>query len=319
MKKIDLSAVEAIKSACESGSDITQALATLLDSLIPVCAAEGIVTPMTPFAGKVAIVTGGAGILCSVMSEMLLRNGAKVAVLDLREEVADAFCKSLNEKGLTNCIAVGANVLERASLEAARDTVLAKWGRIDILINGAGGNHPKGTCPAEQFTAETPEGDTFFGLEIEAFEFVSKLNFIGSLLPAQVFGKAMTAEGGSIINISSMSAYQPLTKVAAYSSSKAAIKNFTEWLATHLAPANVRVNAIAPGFFLTDQNRFLLTNEDGSLTARGHKVIAKTPMRKFGEPADLCGALKYLLSDEAGFVTGITIPVDGGFLAYSGV
>lgn len=275
--------------------------------------------PCRPLSGKVAVVTGAAGVLCSVMSETLLKAGAKVALLDLRFEVAETFHHELNNKGLTESAAFQANVLDRASLEAARDAVIAKWGKVDILINGAGGNHPKGTCPAEQFSPDIPVENTFFGLEIEAFEFVSRLNFIGSLLPSQVFGKVMTAEGGSIINISSMSAYQPLTKVAAYSASKAAIENFTKWLATHLAPANVRVNAIAPGFFLTNQNRFLLTNEDGSLTERGHKVIAKTPMRKFGDPSDLCGALKLLVSDEAAFITGITIPVDGGFLAYSGV
>lgn len=275
--------------------------------------------PCRPLSGKVAVVTGAAGVLCSVMSETLLKAGAKVALLDLRFEVAETFHHELNNKGLTESAAFQANVLDRVSLEAARDAVITKWGKVDILINGAGGNHPKGTCPAEQFSPDIPVENTFFGLEIEAFEFVSRLNFIGSLLPSQVFGKVMTAEGGSIINISSMSAYQPLTKVAAYSASKAAIENFTKWLATHLAPANVRVNAIAPGFFLTNQNRFLLTNEDGSLTERGHKVIAKTPMRKFGDPSDLCGALKFLVSDEAAFITGITIPVDGGFLAYSGV
>lgn len=270
--------------------------------------------------GKVAVVTGGAGVLCSVMTEYLLKAGVKVAILDLKLDVAEAFRAKVAAQGLTEAIAVGANVLERPSLEEARKVVLAKWGRVDILINGAGGNHPKGTCPAEQFVKGTALADSFFGLDVSGFEFVNRLNFIGTLLPSQVFGEVMLEGGGSIINISSMSAGQPLTKVAAYSSAKASIENFTRWLATHLAPMNVRVNAIAPGFFITEQNRFLMLEQDGkTLTPRGNKVIAKTPMRRFGEPSDLCGALRFLVSDEASFVTGISIPVDGGFLAYSGV
>jgi NAD(P)-dependent dehydrogenase (short-subunit alcohol dehydrogenase family) len=270
--------------------------------------------------GKVAVVTGAAGVLCSVMSESLLRAGARVVLADLNEEHAKTLQKTFAGQGLAETLALGVNVLERGSLEAARDAVLAKWGRIDILVNGAGGNHPKGTCPAEQFVEGTKLEDSFFGLDLTGFEFVNKLNFIGSLLPAQVFCQAMLKTGGSVINISSMSATQPLTKVAAYSAAKAAIENFTRWLAVHLAPAGIRVNAIAPGFFITHQNRFLMLEQDGrTLTARGQKVINKTPMHRFGEPKDLCGALTYLVSDEASFVTGVVIPVDGGFLAYSGV
>lgn len=270
--------------------------------------------------GKVVVITGGAGVLCSVMTADLLRHGAKVAILDLHGDVAKAFAEKLASQGYVNTLPLEANVLDRASLEAARDTVMAKWGRVDILINGAGGNHPKGTCPAEQMTPETPLEDSFFGLGIEGFEFVNRLNFIGTLLPSQVFAKEMLVSGGSILNISSMAATQPLTKVAAYAAAKASIENFTRWLATHLAPMGIRVNAIAPGFFITNQNRFLMLEQDGeTLTPRGNKVIAKTPMRKFGQPSDLCGAVRFLISEEASFVTGIVIPVDGGFLAYSGV
>lgn len=270
--------------------------------------------------GKVAVVTGAAGVLCSVMAESLLKDGAKVALADLNEEHAKGLQKTLAEKGMTQTMTVGINVLERATLEAARDKILAQWGKIDILVNGAGGNHPKGTCPAEQFVEGTKLEDSFFGLDLAGFEWVNKLNFIGSLLPSQVFCQAMLKTGGSVINISSMSATQPLTKVAAYSAAKSSIENFTRWLAVHLAPVNVRVNAIAPGFFLTQQNKFLMLEQDGkTLTPRGQKVLNKTPMHRFGEPKDLCGALTYLVSDEASFVTGIVIPVDGGFLAYSGV
>ena len=254
------------------------------------------------------------------MTEDFLRHGAKVALLDLHGDKAEAFAAALAAKGLTETLPLGANVLDRASLEAARDAVLAKWGRVDILINGAGGNHPKGTCAAEQMTPDAKLEETFFGLDIEGFEFVNRLNFIGTLLPSQVFAKEMLAGGGAIVNISSMAATQPLTKVAAYAAAKASIENFTRWLATHLAPMGIRVNAIAPGFFITNQNRFLMLEQDGkTLTPRGHKVIAKTPMRKFGQPGDLCGAVRYLVSDDASFVTGIVIPIDGGFLAYSGV
>lgn len=271
--------------------------------------------------GKVIVCTGAAGVLCSSMTEDLLKHGAKVAVLDLRGDVAKEFCKKLAKKGLTETLAIEANVLDKASLEAARAQIIKKWKRVDILINGAGGNHPKGTTPAEQMTKETKIEDTFFGMDQAGFEFVNKLNFIGTLLPCQVFCKDMAKRGkGAVLNFCSMAAYQPLTKVAAYGAAKAGIMNFTYWLATHLAPMGVRVNALAPGFFITDQNRFLMLEKDGkTLTARGNKVIAKTPMRKFGQPSDLHGAARFLLSDEASFVTGVVLPVDGGFVCYSGV
>ena len=258
--------------------------------------------------GKVCVVTGAAGVLCSSMTEDLLKHGAKVAVLDLRGDVAKQFCAKLAKKGLTQTLAIEANVLDKASLEAACKAVLKKWKRIDVLINGAGGNHPKGTTPAEQMTKGTPLEDTFFGLTPEGFEF------------GQVFCKEMLKKGGAVLNFCSMAAYQPLTKVAAYGAAKAGIMNFTRFLATHLAPMGIRVNALAPGFFITNQNRFLMLEKDGkTLTARGNKVIAKTPMRKFGQPSDLHGAARFLLSDEASFITGVTLPVDGGFVCYSGV
>lgn len=271
--------------------------------------------------GKVIVVTGASGVLCSALCENLLMHGAKVALLGRHIDKLEALQDSLRAKGLTETLAVAADVLDRAALEQARDAVLAKWRRIDILVNGAGGNHPKGTCPAEQMTPETPVEESFFGMGQEGFEAVNRLNFIGTLLPCQVFGKVMCdLGGGSILNFCSMAAYQPLTKVGAYAAAKAGIMNFTYWLATHLAPMNIRVNALAPGFFISDQNRFLLLQKDGvSLTARGNKVIAKTPMRRFGEPSDLFGAARFLLSDEASFVTGVVLPVDGGFMSYSGV
>ncbi|HCL33229.1 MAG TPA: D-mannonate oxidoreductase, partial [Akkermansia sp.] len=188
------------------------------------------------------------------------------------------------------------------------------------LVNGAGGNDPRGTSPAEQCMPDTPADQGFFGMDMEGFEYVNRLNMIGTILPSQVFGELLAASSGCIVNISSMAAFQPLTKVGAYGAAKAAVDNFTKWLATHLAPLGVRVNAIAPGFFITEQNRFLMMEKDGATpTPRGRKVLAKTPMHRFGEPEDLCGALRFLASPSASFVTGVIIPVDGGFLAYSGV
>ena len=275
--------------------------------------------------GKVAVVTGGGGILCSVMAEAIAECGAKVAILDLREDAATKVADKINAKGGT-AIGVSCNVLDKASIEAAAAIVEAKLGKINILLNGAGGNNPKGTTDNETMTMEDvkntdPSVKTFFNLDPKGIEFVFNLNFLGSLLPTQVFAKSMAENGkGTIINISSMNAFRPLTKIPAYSAAKAAVSNFTQWLAVHMAPMGIRVNAIAPGFFLTDQNRALLTNPDGSLTARSHKILSHTPMNKFGVPEDLIGALLWLLSDEgAGFVTGTVIPIDGGFAAYSGV
>ena len=276
-------------------------------------------------SGKVAVVTGGGGILCSIMAEAIAECGAKVAILDLREDAATAVADKINAAGGT-AIGVSCNVLEKASIEAAEKTIIEKLGACDILINGAGGNNPKGTTDNETMTAADvantdPSKKTFFNLDPAGVGFVFNLNFLGSLLPTQVFAKTMAERGkGTIINISSMNAFKPLTKIPAYSAAKAAVSNFTQWLAVHLAPMNIRVNAIAPGFFLTNQNRALLTNPDGSLTPRSHKILNHTPMNKFGVPEDLLGALLWLLSDAgAGFVTGTVIPIDGGFSAYSGV
>lgn len=272
--------------------------------------------------GKVMVITGAAGVLCSSLTEDMLAHGAKVAVLDLKIDVAEEFVKKLQKKGYKDVIAVEANVLDRDSLEKARKIVLKRFRKIDVLINGAGGNHPKGTCKAEQITKDTPLEDTFFGMDQSGFEFVNKLNFIGTLLPCQVFCKDMLKKGGAVLNFSSMAAmcFQPMTKVPAYAAAKASISNWTSWLATHLAPMGIRVNALAPGFFITNQNRFLLLEKDEkTLTPRGNKVINKTPMRKFGQPSDLHGAARFLLSDEASFITGVVLPVDGGFSSYSGV
>ena len=280
---------------------------------------------MIDLKGKVAVVTGGGGILCSVMAQAIAECGAKVAILDLRKEAADKVAAQINANGGT-AMGISCNVLEKASIEEAAKTVEAAYGKVNILINGAGGNNPKGTTDNETMTKADvlnadPNVKTFFNLDPSGIQFVFNLNFLGSLLPTQVFAKSMAEDGkGTIINISSMNAFRPLTKIPAYSAAKAAVSNFTQWLAVHLAPMGIRVNAIAPGFFLTDQNRALLTNPDGSLTPRSHKILSHTPMNKFGVPQDLIGALLWLLSDAgAGFVTGTVIPIDGGFAAYSGV
>lgn len=275
--------------------------------------------------GKVAVVTGGGGILCSSMAQTLAECGAKVAILDLRIENAEKVAARITAAGGT-AIGIAANVLEKESLLAAKEQVNSKFGRCDILINGAGGNHPKGTTSKEYLeksdATESIEGKlSFFDLDPAGISFVFNLNFIGTLLPTQIFARDMVLNGGgTIINISSMNAFRPLTKIPAYSGAKAAVSNFTQWLATHLSRVGIRVNAIAPGFFLTDQNRALLTNPDGSLTARGNTILAHTPMGRFGEPKDLAGTLLWLVDNGAsGFVNGTVIPVDGGFAAFSGV
>ena len=275
-------------------------------------------------SGKTAVVTGGGGILCGVMAKALAECGAKVAILDLKKENADKVANEIIAAGGT-AMGVAANVLEIESLNAAKAEVTAKFGPCDILINGAGGNHPKGTTSKEHLTKEDlkkAEGViTFFDLDPAGVGFVFNLNFLGTLLPSQVFCRDMVeGKGGNVINISSMNAFCPLTKIPAYSGAKAAISNFTQWLAVHMAKVNIRVNAIAPGFFLTDQNRALLTNADGSLTARGNKIVSQTPMGRFGKPEELVGTLLWLIDDNAsGFVNGTVIPVDGAFSAYSGV
>lgn len=273
---------------------------------------------------KVAVVTGGGGILCGMMAEALAECGAKVAILDLREESATKAADKICANG-GKAIGIAANVLEIESLKNAEKIVFEKLGSCDILLNGAGGNHPKGTTSKEYLfpedLASMKDTLTFFDLAADGIKFVFDLNFLGTLLPTQVFARRMAEKkSGVIINISSMNAFRPLTKIPAYSGAKAAVSNFTQWLAVHLAKVNIRTNAIAPGFFLSDQNRSLLTNPDGSLTARAEKIIAHTPMGRFGKPEELVGTLLWLVDDKAsGFVNGIVVPVDGGFSAYSGV
>ena len=262
---------------------------------------------------QVAVVTGGAGVLCTAMCRALAQAGAKVAVLDLRLERAEALAAELCAAG-SQAIGLACNVLDKACLEAAAQFVLARFGRVDILINGAGGNRPQATTNAAQ---------PFFDLPAEALRAVFDLNLIGTVLPSQVFGKIMAEQKcGVILNISSMNAFRPLTRIPAYSAAKAGVSNFTQWLAVHIAQEycpEIRVNAIAPGFFVGDQNRSLLLNEDGSLTPRGQSIISHTPMARFGVPDDLLGTVLWLVSPAAAFVTGVVIPVDGGFSAFSGV
>lgn len=271
---------------------------------------------------KVAVVTGGGGILCRAMAQELASQGSSVAILDLNEEAAVEIAEEINESG-GKAIGVKANVLELASLKSAKEVVNSKLGPCDILVNGAGGNHPKGTTSTTHFTKgdELEESITsFFDLDPEGISFVFNLNFIGTLLPTQIFAKDMIGrEGCNIVNISSMNAFTPLTKIPAYSGAKAAISNFTQWLAVHFAKEQIRVNAIAPGFFLTDQNRSLLTTSDGSLTDRGNTIIDHTPLGKFGKPEDLLSTLVWLCSKDSSFVTGVVVPIDGGFRAFSGV
>ncbi len=268
---------------------------------------------------KVAVVTGGGGILCSSFSHAIAACGAKVAVLDLNVEAAQKVADSIVAEGGV-AIAVKANCLDAASLQEAHDEVVEKLGPCDILINGAGGNNPRGSTDDEQFDASVEGVKTFFDLDPAGVRFVFDLNVIAALLTTQVFAKDMVGRGGNILNVSSMNAFRPLTKIPAYSGAKAAVSNFTQWLAVYFAKSGIRVNAIAPGFFVTNQNRALLFNEDGTPTARTGKILRGTPMGRFGESEELLGALLFLLSDEAaGFITGVVLPVDGGFSAYSGV
>jgi len=263
---------------------------------------------------KVVVITGAGGVLCSTMAKAMAKAGAKIAVLDLIEDAAKKVADEINSaKG--KAIAVKCDVLDKKSLQAAKEKINAEFGKIDVLINGAGGNKKEATTSQEL---------SFFDLPAEAVRFVCELNFIGTLLPSQVFGKEMAENGkGVILNISSMNAFRPLTRIPAYSAAKAAVSNFTQWLAVHICQnysKNIRVNAIAPGFFLTEQNRYLLTDQKtGELTARGKTIIEHTPMARFGEPEELIGTVMWLLSDAAKFVTGVVVPVDGGFSAFSGV
>ncbi len=275
--------------------------------------------------GKTALITGGGGVLCGSMAQALAACGARVAVADLRLEAASVVAEAIRAAGGT-AMSVACNVLEKASLDQANVAVEQAFGPIDILVNGAGGNHPKGTTSKEYLWPEDLKSPaagqvTFYDLDPKGIEFVFNLNFLGTLLPTQAFTRGMAQAGrGTVINISSMNAYRPLTKIPAYSGAKAAVSNFTQWLAVHLSKVGIRVNAIAPGFFLTDQNRALLTKPDGSLTPRGQTIQQHTPMGRFGRPEELLGALLWLASDQAaGFVTGVVLPVDGGFAAFSGV
>lgn len=310
---------------------------------------------------KNIVITGAGGVLCSEFARELAQDGGNIIMLDKNPSSIEALEREITQAGLS-AAAIQADVLDKSSLMRAREIMLNKFGPCDILINGAGGNHPDGTTGGEAFLPEpaapfppdgiqadntaqknretaalspdkqaaspdgrqavqtAPNGKTFFELEPEAVGFVFDLNFLGVFLSTQVFGADMTKGGGCIINISSMNAYRPLTKIPAYSAAKAAVSNFTQWLAVHFAPCGIRVNAIAPGFFATAQNKSLLFEPNGELSARSKKIISHTPMGRFGTPKDLLGALRFLTDDNAsGFITGITLPVDGGFSAYSGV
>ena len=260
--------------------------------------------------GKVVVVTGGAGVLCAVMCRALADAGASIAVLDLRVEQSKALAAELGN----NAIGIACNVLDKPSIEAAADAVMKHFGRVDILINGAGGNKPQATTNPEQ---------SFFDLSSDAIRWVFDLNLMGTILPSQVFGRLMAQQKeGVILNISSMNSFRPLTRIAAYSAAKAGVSNFTQWLAVHMAQEyspQIRVNAIAPGFFVGEQNKRLLFNEDDTLTPRGKTIISHTPQGRFGIPEDLLGTLFWLVSPASSFVTGIIVPVDGGFSAFSGV
>ena len=267
--------------------------------------------------GKVAVVTGAGGVLMSEFAKALAACGAKVALLDINAEAAEAVASAIGE----NALAIPTNCLDKGEIAKAAEIIQAKWGKVNFLINGAGGNNPRATCDNEYMTPDlSDEVKSFFDLQEDGLRFVFDLNITSAFLVTQVFAADMVETGGNIINISSMNAYHPLTKIPAYSAAKAGISNFTEWLAVHFAPCGIRCNAIAPGFFVTNQNRALLFREDGTPTPRTGKILAATPMNRFGDVSDLIGTLLWLSSDEAsGFVTGITVPVDGGFNAYSGV
>lgn len=267
-------------------------------------------------SSKVIAITGAGGVLMSGFAKALAECGAKVALLDINEEAAQKYAQEIG----SNAIAVKCNCLDKNSIIEAKEIINKKFGKVNFLINGAGGNSPKATTDNEYMTPDLEGVKDFFALEESGLKFVFDLNITSAFLVTQVFAKDMAETGGNIINIASMNAYRPLTKIPAYSAAKAGILNFTEWLAVHFAPCGIRVNAIAPGFFVTKQNQALLYNEDGTPTARTGKILAATPMKKFGQAEDLYGALLFLASDEAsGFVTGTCIPVDGGFNAYSGV
>ena len=268
---------------------------------------------MNDLSGKVAVITGGGGVLCSAIAEGLAKEGVRTVLLDIAAEKAEETVARVRKAG-SDGLFLQTSVLSREELDEAVKRTLDAFGRVDFLINGAGGNHPKATT-----SAEVP----FFDLPEDAIKFTFDLNFMGTFLAAQAFGRVMAERGeGAILNIASMNAIRPLTRIPAYSAAKAAVANFTQWLAVHMAQEyspRIRVNAIAPGFFLTAQNRFLLLDENEELTARGKQILDHTPMGRFGKPEDLIGTVKWLLSADAEFVTGIIVPIDGGFSAYSGV
>lgn len=273
--------------------------------------------------GKVCVITGGAGVLGTSMVRAMASVGMRIAIADINKEVADKVAAEISEETGAEVIGVEANVLDKESLEKAKAEINEKLGPIEVLVNGAGGNSPQATTKVEQMEEKDLDNlaDTFYGLQMEGFDKVYSLNFKGTLLPTMVFTLDMLQNRkGVVLNISSMNSYKPLTKIPAYSAAKASVNNFTEWLAVHLAKVGIRVNAIAPGFFITHQNRFLVMDEKtGGFSPRGQKIINSTPMGKFGEPDDLSGATLFLLSDVSAFITGIVIPVDGGYSAYGGV
>jgi NAD(P)-dependent dehydrogenase (short-subunit alcohol dehydrogenase family) len=278
-------------------------------------------TSFEDLKGKVCVLTGGAGVIGSVLAEGLGRTGVKTVILDINEQQAIRVAKQVKKNTHTEADAFKADVLNKESLLEVREKISTRFGAVDFLINGAGGNSPKATTQLEQLTDLKDRDKSFFGLGMEGFEKVFALNFTGTLLPSMVFADDMLKrQKGAILNISSMNSFRPLTKIPAYSAAKASINNFTQWLAVHLAKTGIRVNAVAPGFFLTSQNRFLMTDEKtGAPTARGIKVISNTPMGKYGKPDDLVGATLFLLSDLSEFITGVILPVDGGYSAYGGV
>lgn len=275
--------------------------------------------PLFDLSEKVAVITGAGGVLCSEIAVALAIRGAKVGLLGRTKENLERVSQRIGENGGT-ARAYRCNVLESQDLETVRNQINKDLGTCDILINGAGGNHPDATTEAPVFDSLNQSVRTFFDIPIDAFQQTFDLNFMGTLLPIKVFAQDMVKKEQSVIlNISSMSAFNSLTKVPAYSSAKAAVNNLTQWLAVHFAPVNMRVNALAPGFFLTKQNEELLTTNVGKLTPRAEQIIANTPMKRFGDPEDLIGAAVWLCSDASKFVTGVVIPVDGGFSAYGGV
>lgn len=268
---------------------------------------------------KTVVITGAAGVLCSLIAKYYAQKGNKVALLDINKDALDSLEKELTSKGYS-VKGYASNVLDKDSIISVRNEILKDFGKCEILINGAGGNSPKATTSIEFHNELKNDSKSFFDLEKSGVDFVFNLNFMGTFLVTQVFSQDMVGNNGNIINISSMNAFTPLTKIPAYSGAKAAISNFTQYLAVYFAKSNIRVNAIAPGFFATNQNKALLFNEDGSLTKRSEKILNNTPMGRFGKPEELLGTLEYLTDDtKSGFVTGIVVPIDGGFSAYSGV